>query len=153
MRRWIAAATAVPALAGCGSGQEAPLVLDCAAITADLEARQTGMTSTATGLLYEQVREGEGPPAEVGQQVQTHYTLCSTDGRQIDSSRERGEALGFALGQGEMIAGYDEGVQGMKAGGRRILVLPPEIAYGSRSLPGLPPNSTLVFEVELVAIE
>ena len=128
--------------------------MTCGEITADLDARRDAMTTTESGLLYEQLAEGRGQAAEPGQHVYTHYVLCSTDANEIDSSLapDRGEPLDFDLGMGQMIAGFDEGVQGMKAGGRRILVLHPEIAYGTQTLPGQTPGTDLVFYVQLMSI-
>ena len=111
------------------------------------------MITTPSGLQYEDTTVGDGAEAKAGQHVHVHYTGELTDGRQFDSSRDRGEPLDFRLGVGQVIAGWDEGVQGMKVGGRRILVIPPELGYGARGAGGvIPPNATLVFDVELVDV-
>jgi FKBP-type peptidyl-prolyl cis-trans isomerase FkpA len=106
-----------------------------------------------SGLIYEDITEGEGEAAQAGQRVSVHYTGCLTDGTKFDSSKDRNEPFGFPLGAGHVIRGWDEGVQGMKAGGVRKLTIPPEMGYGSRGAGGvIPPNATLVFEVELLEI-
>ncbi len=112
------------------------------------------LTRTTSGLQYADVLVGSGAEAKPRSQVHVHYTGELTDGRQFDSSRDRGEPLDFRLGVGQVIAGWDEGVQGMKVGGRRILVIPPELGYGARGAGGvIPPNATLVFDVELLAVQ
>lgn len=96
---------------------------------------------------------GTGPEAKAGDNVSVHYTGTLTDGTKFDSSLDRGEPLSFVLGRGNVIRGWDVGVAGMKPGGKRKLIIPPAEAYGERGFPGaIPPNSTLVFEVELVKI-
>ncbi len=116
------------------------------------------MTTTPSGLQYTDVVEGAGPVAQAGQSVTVHYTGWLHDparpdgrGRKFDSSKDRGEPFEFDLGAGMVIRGWDEGVQGMKVGGTRVLVIPPELGYGARGAGGvIPPNATLVFEVELL---
>jgi len=96
---------------------------------------------------------GKGPEAKSGDTVKVHYTGTLTDGKEFDSSRKRNEPFQFTLGQGMVIKGWDEGVAGMKVGGKRKLTIPPSKAYGPRGVPGaIPPNSTLIFDVELVEI-
>jgi FKBP-type peptidyl-prolyl cis-trans isomerase FkpA len=109
--------------------------------------------STPTGLKYEDLVEGHGDAAKAGQMISVHYTGWLTDGKKFDSSKDRGQPFPFALGQGQVIKGWDEGVQGMKVGGKRKLTIPPELGYGSRGAAGaIPPGATLVFEVELLKI-
>lgn len=96
---------------------------------------------------------GTGAEAASGQRVSVHYTGTLTNGQKFDSSRDRGRPFQFNLGRGEVIKGWDQGVVGMKIGGKRKLTIPADLAYGARGFPPvIPPNSTLVFDVELVAI-
>jgi FKBP-type peptidyl-prolyl cis-trans isomerase FkpA len=109
--------------------------------------------TSASGLVYEDVVEGSGDEARAGQYVSVHYTGWLTDGKKFDSSKDRNEPFDFPLGARHVIAGWDEGVQGMKVGGTRKLTIPPNLGYGARGAGGvIPPNATLVFEVELLAI-
>ncbi len=96
---------------------------------------------------------GEGPEAMSGKTVSVHYTGWLTDGSKFDSSRDRNEPFEFRLGARQVIEGWDQGVVGMKAGGKRKLTIPPEMGYGARGFPGaIPPNATLIFEVELLGV-
>ena len=103
---------------------------------------------------------GTGAEAQTGQRVQVHYTGWLYDpmashsrGKKFDSSKDRSQPFSFGLGGGEVIRGWDEGVQGMKVGGTRVLTIPPEMGYGARGAGGvIPPNATLVFEVELLGV-
>lgn len=113
------------------------------------------MTSitTATGLIIEDLDVGSGAEATAGQQVTVHYTGWLTNGTKFDSSKDRDDPFSFPLGMRHVIAGWDEGVQGMKIGGRRKLTIPPQLGYGARGAGGvIPPNATLVFEVELLGL-
>ena len=112
-------------------------------------------TTTVSGLQYEDTVQGTGAVAKPGQQVRVHYTGWlyndGVQGAQFDSSKDRGQPFTFALGAGQVIRGWDEGVQGMLAGGTRRLVIPPALGYGARGAGGvIPPNATLLFEVEFL---
>lgn len=117
------------------------------------------MNTTPSGLLYEDTTVGSGATAQAGRKVSVHYTGWLYDpatesgrGRKFDSSKDRGDPFKFDLGAGSVIRGWDEGVQGMQVGGTRVLRIPPELGYGARGAGGvIPPNATLVFEVELLA--
>lgn len=116
------------------------------------------MTMTASGLQYQDTLIGEGATAVAGQMVSVHYTgwLQNPDGskgNKFDSSKDRNQAFEFPLAAGHVIKGWDEGVQGMKVGGARTLVIPSALGYGARGAGGvIPPNATLIFEVELLAV-
>jgi FKBP-type peptidyl-prolyl cis-trans isomerase FkpA len=110
-------------------------------------------TTTASGLVIEEMVLGEGAEAQTGQMVSVHYTGWLTNGTKFDSSVDRNESFDFPLGRGHVIKGWDEGVAGMKIGGKRKLTIPPELGYGARGAGGvIPPNATLVFDVELLAV-
>ena len=97
---------------------------------------------------------GTGATAKAGDQVSVHYTGWLTDGTKFDSSLDRGEPFAFTLGQGQVIEGWDKGVEGMKVGGKRKLTIPPAMAYGDQGAgDAIPPNAVLVFEVELLAVQ
>jgi FKBP-type peptidyl-prolyl cis-trans isomerase FkpA len=114
--------------------------------------------TTDSGLQYEDTVTGEGAEAKAGQQVTVHYTgwLRNDDGStgaKFDSSKDRNDPFQFSLGAGQVIRGWDEGVQGMKVGGARRLTIPADLGYGARGAGGvIPPNATLIFDVELLAV-
>jgi FKBP-type peptidyl-prolyl cis-trans isomerase len=109
--------------------------------------------TTQSGLTYEDLATGDGALARSGDEVTVHYTGWLQSGRKFDSSVDRGEPFSFSLGRGNVIAGWDEGVAGMKVGGRRRLTIPPDLGYGPYGAGGvIPPNATLVFEVELLEV-
>lgn len=108
----------------------------------------------ADGLIINDVKVGTGPEAKAGQTVTVQYTGWLMDGTKFDSSKDRNQPFVFHLGAGEVIKGWDEGVQGMKVGGVRKLTIPPELGYGARGAGGvIPPNATLKFEVELLGVQ
>ena len=110
------------------------------------------VTSTSSGLQYIDVKRGEGAPARAGGTAVVHYTGWLVSGGKFDSSVDRGTPFDFAIGAGQVIRGWDEGVAGMKPGGVRKLIVPPELGYGARGGGPIPPNSTLIFEVELLEL-
>lgn len=109
---------------------------------------------TASGVKYWDIKVGTGATASKGQTVRVHYTGWLTNGKKFDSSVDRGQPFTFRLGAHEVIQGWDDGVAGMKVGGRRQLRIPPELGYGASGAAGglIPPNATLIFDVELVGI-
>ena len=116
-------------------------------------ARDNRVTTTPSGLKYLDEVVGTGDEAKAGNRVSVHYTGTLESGRKFDSSRDRGEPFEFDLGAGRVIRGWDEGVAGMRVGGKRRLVIPPELGYGSRGAGSvIPPGATLVFEVELLGV-
>ena len=118
------------------------------------------MVTTESGLQYEDTTVGEGVVATAGQHVSVHYTgwlynegAADKKGAKFDSSKDRNDPFGFGLGGGQVIKGWDEGVQGMKVGGTRTLVIPPHLGYGESDAGGaIPPNATLMFVVELLGV-
>ena len=114
-------------------------------------------TTTPSGLIIDELVVGTGNVAAAGQQVSVHYTgwllFGGEKGKKFDSSVDRGDPFEFGLGAGQVIKGWDEGVQGMKVGGSRKLTIPPNLGYGARGAGGvIPPNATLIFEVELLGV-
>ncbi|QQS49385.1 MAG: FKBP-type peptidyl-prolyl cis-trans isomerase [Acidobacteriota bacterium] len=112
-----------------------------------------GATTTESGLKYIDHVVGTGPSPQSGQTVTVHYTGTLTDGSKFDSSLDRGQPFEFTIGIGRVIKGWDEGVMSMKVGGKRRLIIPPQLGYGSRNMGPIPPNSTLIFEVELLSVK
>ena len=120
----------------------------------DFAVDSAALTRTESGLQYQDVTVGTGAEARQGQEAVVHYTGWLTDGTQFDSSRDRGAPFSFPLGKGQVIAGWDEGVAGMKVGGRRKLVIPASLGYGDMGAPPvIPPGATLVFDVELLELK
>ena len=141
-----AAGLAILLLGACSSGENtaapAPIVLD-----------QGSATTTASGLIIEELAVGSGTVAAAGNRVSVHYTGRLTDGTKFDSSLDRNQPFEFRLGAGQVIRGWDEGVAGMQVGGKRKLTIPPQLGYGERGAGGvIPPNAVLVFEVELLEV-
>ncbi|MEB3355474.1 MAG: FKBP-type peptidyl-prolyl cis-trans isomerase [Synechococcales bacterium] len=111
------------------------------------------VVTTPSGLQYIDLVEGDGATPRSGQTVFVHYTGTLEDGTKFDSSRDRNQPFSFRLGAGRVIRGWDEGIATMKVGGRRQLIIPPELGYGARGAGGvIPPNATLIFDVELLRI-
>jgi len=110
--------------------------------------------TTSSGLKYWEIKKGTGPAAVNGKTVRVHYTGWLADGKEFDSSLDAGEPIEFVLGSGRVIKGWDEGIAGMKVGGKRQLRIPPELGYGSRGAgSAIPPNATLIFDVQLVGVK
>lgn len=111
------------------------------------------VVTTPSGLQYVELEEGTGATPQTGQTVVVHYTGTLEDGKKFDSSRDRGQPFSFKIGVGQVIKGWDEGVGTMKVGGRRKLIIPAELGYGARGAGGvIPPNATLLFDVELLKV-
>ncbi len=128
--------------------QEAPVAEEPSATT------EQPATQPVTKLKIEDVKKGTGAEATVGKTAVVHYTLWLTDGTKVESSKDSGQPFPFPVGGGQVIPGWDQGVPGMKVGGVRKLTIPPDLAYGAAgSPPAVPPNATLVFEIELVEVQ
>jgi FKBP-type peptidyl-prolyl cis-trans isomerase len=129
----------------------APAAASGAATTATAAAKEITMPN---GLKYEDLKVGDGQLAETGMTAQVHYTGWLTDGTKFDSSVDRGQPFSFKLGAGQVIRGWDEGVKGMRVGGKRKLTIPPDMGYGAAGAGGvIPPNATLIFDVELLGLQ
>lgn len=126
------------------------MAITCAAFAAEKGKKMT----TTSGLQIETLKEGTGAAPKAGQTVRVHYTGRLTDGKKFDSSVDRGQPFEFILGRGQVIKGWDEGLALMKIGQKSKLTIPPELGYGARGAGGaIPPNATLVFEVELLGVK
>ncbi|MEK7747710.1 MAG: FKBP-type peptidyl-prolyl cis-trans isomerase [Nitrospirota bacterium] len=116
--------------------------------------KKENIVTTASGLQYVDIVEGKGAAPKVGQTVDVHYTGWLTNGTKFDSSVDRGEPFSFVLGEGMVIKGWDEGLSTMKVGGKRKLTIPPTLGYGKRGAGGvIPPDATLIFDVELLEVK
>jgi len=149
---------------GCASGGGAGSPSASAGSTSDSAAKaappsagssvNAGTITLPSGLKYEDIKVGEGPVADNGMSVTVNYTGWLTDGTKFDSSLDQGKPFTFSLGGGNVIRGWDEGVKGMRVGGKRKLTIPPDLGYGAAGAGStIPPNSTLVFEVELLKVQ
>ncbi len=143
------------ALATLAAAQTAPAQKAAAKPAANGPTKVTGApTKTASGLEYWDIKVGTGAVAQSGQHVKVDYTGWLTNGKKFDSSVGTGHPFEFMLGASQVIKGWDEGVAGMKVGGQRQLRIPPDLAYGAKGYPGaIPPNSTLIFDVQLVDVK
>lgn len=111
------------------------------------------VAAATSGLVIEEVKIGTGALATPGKVVSVHYTGTLTNGTKFDSSLDHGQPIQFSLGAGRVIKGWDQGIDGMKVGGKRKLTIPPQLAYGEPGMGPIPPNATLLFDVELVAVK
>lgn len=146
--------TAPPTVETTSARQDPPLVAEATTntpTTRKVEVSENYVT-TPSGLKYLDMVEGSGDTPQAGQTVTVHYTGTLVDGTKFDSSRDRNRPFEFKLGAGQVIKGWDEGIASMKVGGRRQLVIPPSLGYGSRGIGPIPPNSTLLFDVELLKV-
>ena len=143
------------ALAGMAVAQTAPAKKPAAKPAASTPTKVTGAPiKTASGLEYWDIKVGTGAVAQSGQHVKVDYTGWLTNGKKFDSSVGTGKPFDFKLGARQVIKGWDEGVAGMKVGGKRQLRIPPDLAYGQKGYPGvIPANSTLIFDVQLVDVK
>jgi FKBP-type peptidyl-prolyl cis-trans isomerase FkpA len=120
----------------------------------DTATNELGLVTTESGLKYQDLKIGHGPIARKGDTLEVHYTGWFPDGKKFDSSVDRGVPFSYKFGAGMVIKGWDEGVAGMKVGGKRKLTIPPDLAYGKRGAGNvIPPDATLIFEVELLKVK
>jgi FKBP-type peptidyl-prolyl cis-trans isomerase FkpA len=156
-RKFVLAATLFAVLgiaSGCGGNDKPSAPAAASAPSTSAPMKVTGPpTTTPSGLQYWDIVVGNGAMAKSGIMVKVHYSGFLTNGQKFDSSRDRGQPFIFPLGEGQVIKGWDEGVAGMKVGGQRQLRIPPELGYGAAGAPGaIPPNATLIFDVELLEV-
>ncbi len=123
------------------------------ATPAQIEVKSSGMIKTSSGLAFQDLQVGTGPQPTVGKAVKVHYTGWLENGTKFDSSLDRNTPFEFVIGVGQVVPGWDEGVMTMRVGGKRKLVVPPQLGYGAAGAGGvIPPNATLIFEVELLDV-
>ncbi len=145
MKRWTTLGLAIVVGLAVGVGQ---------ATSGGDKDKEKKVITTESGLKYIDVKVGDGAVAKKGDSVSVHYTGRLKDGKKFDSSKDRGQPFDFPLGAGKVIKGWDEGVAGMKVGGTRTLIIPPELGYGKRGAGNvIPPDAELHFEVELLKIK
>jgi peptidylprolyl isomerase len=150
-RTTILLAVLVLAALGCERGHDAGTTPKASEEKAGTMAEN--LETTPSGLQYVDLKVGTGASPQKGQTAVVHYTGWLVDGKKFDSSKDRGQPFTFAVGRGQVIKGWDEGVATMKVGGTRKLVIPPDLGYGARGAGGvIPPNATLTFEVELLEV-
>ena len=137
-----------PPLNNAASGKQEKLIKDKEA--ALIKKKYANAIKTSSGLMYTVLKEGKGPMPARGALVEAHYTGRLVDGTKFDSSVDRGHLFHFVVGKGNVIKGWDEAFLSMKKGEKRILIIPPDLAYGERGAGSIPPNATLIFEVELL---
>lgn len=137
-----------PPLNNAASGKQEKLIKDKEA--ALIKEKYAKAIKTSSGLMYIVLKEGKGPIPARGALVEAHYTGRLVDGTKFDSSVDRGHPFHFVVGKGNVIKGWDEAFLSMKKGEKRILIIPPDLAYGERGAGSIPPNATLIFEVELL---
>ncbi|MDQ5841076.1 MAG: FKBP-type peptidyl-prolyl cis-trans isomerase [Chloroflexota bacterium] len=152
MLRSLVLLTSISLLA-CGGSADRENSRPLVGFNASLGVDTAAMTKTPSGLRYQDITAGEGAEAAADRTVSVHYTGWLPNGEKFDSSRDRDQPFSFSLGAGQVIAGWDEGVAGMKVGGRRKLVIPADLGYGTAGAPpDIPPGATLVFDVELLDV-
>jgi peptidylprolyl isomerase len=147
------AAGALPALAQPGQGKASPGQAKKAEKKAEKADQAGEVQTTKSGLKHQLLKAGSGATPKPGQMVSVHYTGWLTNGTKFDSSVDRGQPFEFVLGRGQVIPGWDEGVGLMKVGEKRKLTIPPNLAYGAQGVGPIPPNSELVFDVELLGVK
>jgi FKBP-type peptidyl-prolyl cis-trans isomerase len=153
MRTYITLAVLAAIVAMLAAAQQATTK---AAASTDAPTKVTGSgVKTDSGLQYWDIRVGNGALAKEGSRVRVHYTGWLTNGKKFDSSVDAGRPFDFTIGNGEVIKGWEEGVAGMKVGGKRQLRIPPSLGYGAEGTPGgpIPPNATLIFDVQLLGVQ
>nr|WP_223264609.1 FKBP-type peptidyl-prolyl cis-trans isomerase [Sulfuriferula plumbiphila] len=155
LKSLILTSIALVTLIACGSANAtSPVNRAVKSVQSTTDRSSTMATTTASGLIYEDLVEGTGATATAGHTVVVHYTGWLTNGTKFDSSKDRNEPFEFRLGAGQVIRGWDEGVAGMKEGGKRKLTIPAQLGYGARGAGDvIPPNAVLIFDVELIKVK